>query len=195
MGVRPMLRLGLKTEPHWLDLLPTRAPGAVRVKVRPLTTAEYEAAKIHAGRAVRRLAEEAAERRMLGQVETALPDPDDEAAVLGLSQAYFLTGLAQAAIVEWEGVGDADGNELPPTRANVARLMQVPFIAEAFATAYTAPYEGMFAEGNALPPSPDGTSVPGPGAGTAEAAPTPVPSAPGADAVQTVTAAPIASMP
>ncbi len=116
-----MLRLDLKREAYWLDLVP-----GVRVKVRPCSSALIFAA--------RRAAE-------------ALDGTGPEAA--GERMAVFLRQLAQLAVVEWEGVGDADGKPVPVTPEGVAALLDHHPVADAFNVGYVAPSLVLDAEGNA----------------------------------------------
>ena len=127
-----MLRLNLARAPYWLDL------GLdVRVRVEPLTTALMVAAR--SDPAVRDLPEGTA---------------DDAVAVV------FAKALAERAILDWEGVGDADGQPVPVTPEGIAALLDVWPIFERFQLAYVAKGLELDAEKNASAPSP-----PGPGAG------------------------------
>ena len=127
-----MLRLNLAREPHWLDL-----GLGVRVRVEPLTTALMVAAR--SDPAVRDLPEGTG---------------DDAVAVV------FAKALAERAILDWEGVGDADGQPVPVTPEGIAALLDVWPIFERFQLAYVAKGLELDAEKNASAPSP-----PGPGAG------------------------------
>ena len=91
-----MLRLNLAREPLWLDL-----GLGVRVRVEPLTTALMVAAR--SDPAVRDLPEGTA---------------DDAVAVV------FAKALAERAILDWEGVGDADGNPPPQSGKLSPALIQ-----------------------------------------------------------------------
>ena len=126
-----MLRLNLAREPHWLDL-----GLGVRVRVEPLTTALMVAAR--SDPAVRDLPEGTA---------------DDAVAVV------FAKALAERAILDWEGVGDADGQPVPISPEGIAALLDVWPIFERFQLAYVAKGLELDAEKNASAPSP-----PGPGA-------------------------------
>jgi hypothetical protein len=126
-----MLRLNLAREAGWLDL----ALG-VRVKVEPLTTAIMVAARTDP--AVRAI---------------ALGTPDDSIAVI------FAKAIATRAIVDWEGVGDADGNHIPVSSDAIDALLDLWPIFEKFQTAYVAKALELEAEKNASPPSPNGSSV------------------------------------
>ena len=123
-----MLRLNLARAPYWLDL-----GLGVRVHVEPLTTALMVAAR--SDPAVR-----------------ALPEgtSDDEIAVV------FGKALAERAIRDWEGVGDAEGNPTPVTPEGIAALLDVWPIFERFQLAYVAKGLELDAEKNASAPSPPG---------------------------------------
>lgn len=126
-----MLRLNLVREVCWLDL----ALG-VRVKVEPLTTAIMVAARTD--QAVRAIAP---------------GTPDDSIAVI------FAKAIATRAIVDWEGVGDADGAPIPISPEAIDALLDLWPIFEKFQTAYVAKGLELEAEKNVSPPSPAGSSA------------------------------------
>lgn len=126
-----MLRLKLAREAEWLDL----ALG-VRVKVEPLTTAIMVAARTDP--AVRAIAP---------------GTPDDSIAVI------FAKAIAARAIIDWEGVGDADGAPIPVSPDAIDALLDLWPIFEKFQTAYVAKGLELEAEKNVSPPSPNGSSV------------------------------------
>jgi hypothetical protein len=126
-----MLRLNLAREPHWLDL-----GLGVRVQVEPLTTALMVAAR--SDPALRSLPEGTS---------------DDEIAVV------FARALAERAILDWEGVGDAEGNPAPVTPDGIAALLDIWPIFEAFQLAYVAKGLELDAEKNASAPSPTGSTA------------------------------------
>ena len=90
-----MLTLDLTNAPRWHDL----APG-VRVQLRPLTTALMVATR---------------------------SDPDVEAVPDGTSDEeralIFAKALARRAVLDWEGVGDAEGNVIDPSTAAIDALL------------------------------------------------------------------------
>ena len=96
-----MLRLNLAREPWWLDL-----GHDVRIRVEPLTTALMVAAR--SDPAVRGLPEGTG---------------DDEIAVV------FGKALAERAILDWEGVGDAKGKPAPVTPEAIAAVFATNFAA------------------------------------------------------------------
>jgi hypothetical protein len=125
----------------------------VRVKLRPLTTALMVAAR--GDPAVTALAEGAT----------------TEQAALAMAKA-----LARRAILEWEGIGDADGNPIAPSPAAIDALLDFWPAFEAFQTLYVAKGLLLDAEKNGSAPLPNGTSA---GAtATAQPASEPVPTAP-----------------
>ena len=133
-----MLRLNLAREPYWLDL-----GLGVRVRVEPLTTALMVAARSDAS--VRGLPEGTS---------------DDAVAVV------FGKALAERAILDWEGVGDADGNPAPLTPEGIAALLDIWPIFERFQMGYVAKGLELELEKNASAPSPTGS-----GAGASATAP------------------------
>jgi hypothetical protein len=126
-----MLRLNLAREAEWLDL----ALG-VRVKVEPLTTAIMVAARTDP--AVRAIAPST---------------PDDSIAVI------FAKAIAARAIVDWEGVGDADGKPITVNPEAIGALLDLWPIFEKFQTAYVAKGLELEAEKNVSPPSLTGSSA------------------------------------
>ena len=126
-----MLRLNLAREPYWLD-----HGHGVRLHVEPLTTALMMAARVDP--AVEALPETA------GQDQLAL----------AMAQA-----VARRAVLDWEGVGDAEGRPLPVTPEGVDALLEVWPIFEAFQLGYVAKGLVLEQEKNASAPSPSGTSA------------------------------------
>ena len=143
-----MIRLNLTATPEWLDL----APG-LRLLVGPLTTALMVSAR--GDPAIADLPEGAA----------------TEEAALAMAKA-----LARRAILEWEGIGDADGNPIDPRPEAIDALLDLWPAFEAFQTTYVAKALLLDAEKNASVPLPTGPSA---GAkATARPAQDPVPTAP-----------------
>ena len=126
-----MLRLNLTRDPYWLDL-----GLSVRVRVEPLTTALMVAAR--SDPEVRGLSEDTG---------------DDEIAVI------FGKVLAERAILDWEGVGDADGNPTPVTPEGIAALLDIWPIFEKFQMGYVAKGLELEQEKNASAPSPSGSTA------------------------------------
>ncbi|WP_411958703.1 hypothetical protein [Paracoccus homiensis] len=126
-----MLTLDLSNEPRWHDL----APG-VRVQLRPLTTALMVATR---------------------------SDPDVEAVPHGTSDEeralIFAKALARRAVLDWEGVGDAEGNVIDPSTAATDALLDIWPIFEAFQLVYVSKGLLLEQEKNVSAPSPTGASV------------------------------------
>lgn len=117
-----MLRLDLKRDPFWLDLT-----HGVRLKVRPCTTALMMAARA------------AAAKVDIAEGENAV----------GARTAALLAALARYAAIEWEGVGDDEGNVAPLTTEGVEALLSLWPIADAFERLYLAPALLLDSEKNA----------------------------------------------
>lgn len=126
-----MLRLNLAREPFWLDL-----GHGVRVRVEPLTTALMVAAR--SDPAVRGLPEGTS---------------DDEIAVV------FARAIGQRAILDWEGVGDAEGQPVPVTAEGITALLDVWPLFEKFQIGYVAKGLELELEKNASAPSPPGSGA------------------------------------
>ena len=105
-----MIRLDLKREPCWLDL-----PYGVRLRVRPATTAFVMVARV--------------------QTLRDAQETDDAAT----RSALLLKNLAVLAIMEWEGVGDTEGNPSEITPDTVKAFMDLWPMANAFEQQYLTP--------------------------------------------------------
>ena len=125
-----MIRLELSPEPQWLDL-----GHGVRLKLLPLTTALMVATRS----------------------DPAVQDLDPEASN-DERAAIFAGALARRAVVDWEGVGDAEDNVLPVTPEGIDALLSLWPIFEAFNLQYVSRGMLLDAEKNASSPSPTGTS-------------------------------------
>jgi hypothetical protein len=108
----------------------------VRVKLRPLTTALMVAAR--SDPAIADLPKEAR----------------TEEAALAMAKA-----LARTAILDWEGVGDAEGAPLVVSPEAIDALLDIWPIFETFQTVYVAKGLLLDAEKNASSPLPSGSSV------------------------------------
>ena len=126
-----MLTLDLTNAPFWRDLVP-----GVRVKLRPLTTALMVAAR--SDPAIADLPKEAR----------------TEEAALAMAKA-----LARTAILDWEGVGDAEGAPLVVSPEAIDALLDIWPIFEAFQTVYVAKGLLLDAEKNASSPVLSGSSA------------------------------------
>jgi hypothetical protein len=126
-----MLRLNPTAEPRWLDL-----GHGVRIRLAPLTTALMVAAR--------------ADLAVAALPETAAP----EALALAMAKA-----LARRAVLDWEGVGDAEGRSLSVSPEGVDALLDIWPVFEAFQTGYVATGLVLEAEKNVSAPSPTGPSA------------------------------------
>ena len=116
-----MLTLDLTNAPFWCELVP-----GVRVKLRPLTTGLMVAAR--SDPAIANLPKEAR----------------TEEAALAMAKA-----LARSAILDWEGVRDAEGAPLVVSPEAIDALLDIWPIFEAFQTVYVAKGLLLDAEKNA----------------------------------------------
>ena len=126
-----MIRINLSPEPQWLDL-----GHGVRLHLLPLTTALMVATR--SDPAVQDLAAEASN--------------DSRAAV-------FAAALARHAVVDWEGIGDADGAVIAVTPEGIDALLSLWPIFEAFNLHYVSRGMLLDAEKNGSAPSSTGTSA------------------------------------
>ncbi len=126
-----MLSLNLTNVPRWHDL----APG-VRVQLRPLTTALMVSTR----------SDPALE---------AMPESrsDEERAVA------FAQALARRAVLDWEGIGDAEGNPIEPNPEAIDALLDIWPIFEAFQLTYVSKGLLLEQEKNASAPLPSGPSA------------------------------------
>ena len=126
-----MIRIELSPEPQWLDL-----GHGVKLKLLPLTTALIVATRADPA------------------VQDLDPDSSNDARA-----AIFAGALARRAVVDWEGVGDVDGNPLPVSDEGIDALLSLWPIFEAFNLLYVSRGMLLDAEKNASAPLPTGTSV------------------------------------
>jgi hypothetical protein len=126
-----MLTLDLTNAPYWCELVP-----GVRLKLRPLTTALMVAAR--SDPAIADLPKEAR----------------TEEAALAMAKA-----LARSAILDWDGIGDAEGNAIAVSPDAIDALLDIWPIFEAFQSLYVAKGLLLDAEKNASSPLPSGSSV------------------------------------
>ena len=73
--------------------------------------------------------------------------------------AIFAAALARRAVVDWEGVGDAEGNVVPVTPEGIDALLSLWPIFEAFNLQYVSRGMLLDAEKNGSAPLPTGTSA------------------------------------
>lgn len=129
-----MLRLNLKRDPEWIDLIE-----GVRVKVAPITSATVAMARL---------------------------GPDAERAPPEQIEVLFGVALGKVAILEWDGVGDEGGAELPVTPEGVEALLALPPIWRAWKERVLVPVFVLDAEKNAFGRSPNGSSEGAPATAT-----------------------------
>jgi len=128
-------------------------PSGVRVRVRPLSTAIMNAAQSIVIKQIKEMQED----------ESVLkPNLDVDSIRFGLSEALLVKALAQAAIIEWEGVMQPEGDAVAKvTQQSVAELMDIWFIGQEFWKQYTTSYFVLEVEGNASRPGVNGTTAAG----------------------------------
>jgi hypothetical protein len=126
-----MLTLDLTNAPRWHDL----APG-VRVRLRPLTTALMVATRADP------------------EVESLPDEAADETRAMAFAKA-----LARRAVLDWEGIGDADGNVIDPSPEAINALLDIWPIFEAFQLTYVSKGLLLEQEKNASAPLPSGSSA------------------------------------
>ena len=126
-----MIRLNLTATPQWLDL----APG-LRLLVGPLTTALMVSARADIA------------------IESLPESATTEELALAMAKA-----VARRAILDWEGVGDDEGNIVPVTPEGIDALLEIWPVFEAFQTGYVAKGLILDAEKNVSASSPNGPSV------------------------------------
>ena len=130
-----MLTLDLTNEPRWVELIP-----GLRLQLRPLTTALMVAARADPALDI-----------ATSEGEDAVPT---EALALTMAKA-----LARQAILDWEGVGDAEGQPVPVSPAAIDALLDIWPVFEAFQTIYVSKGLLLDAEKNVSPPLPTGSSA------------------------------------
>lgn len=124
-----MIRLNLTTEPRWIDLLP-----GLMIRVAPITTSIMAAAR--------------------SDVSLDSLDLDAPKEVLAVAMAQ---AVARMVITDWEGVGDAEGIDLPVTPEGIDALLNIWPVFEAFQEKALGPHLVLDAEKNVSAPSPNGT--------------------------------------
>ena len=126
-----MLRINLFPTPQWIDL-----GHDVSVLVAPLTSALFSAAR--ADPMVTELGEES--------------EPGTRATALAKA-------LGCRAILNWAGVGDAEGAPIDPSPTAISALLDLYPLFDAFNARYVAKGLLLSAEGNGSAPSPTGISA------------------------------------
>lgn len=126
-----MIRLNLTNEPAWLDL----APG-LRLRLAPCSSAVMMAARADAS------------------VEDLPEDASNEVRAL-----VFAKSIGRIAILDWEGVGDSDGNPVEPNAERIGALLDLYPVFERFQLDYIARGLALELEKNVCAPAPNGASA------------------------------------
>ena len=126
-----MIRIQLSPEPQWLDL-----GHGVRLHLLPLTTALMVATRSDPA------------------VQELEPDASNDTRA-----AVFAAALARRAILDWDGVGDADGTAIAVSPEGIDALLSLWPIFEAFNLLYVSRGMLLDAEKNGSAPLPTGTSA------------------------------------
>ena len=151
-----MLKLNIQTECYWLDL-----GLGVRVKVRPCTSPIFYAARAFMNKRLTDIGEEYRKRKEIGASLDDLPDVENPEIREALAEEYLARGLARSAIVDWEGVLEADGNDPAPVTPEKIDELMTGFwsIAATFSQQYTGVRELIDAEKKDLSAALNGTSA------------------------------------
>jgi hypothetical protein len=184
-----MIDLGQRSEPYEIAL-----PYGLSVTVRPLTTAGMAAAQAAARRTVGAIERQARERTEAGLALEGLPDLSAEGERDGFYQVQLIRELAVRHVSSWNGV-ELEGRPAPPTRENVAAVMELYPVGERFFQEFTLRQVLLNAAKNASGPSAAGTSSRAEGPNIAEPAATTTCPAPEASGDRTGASAPTASTP
>lgn len=135
-----MLKLTTGAEPYWLDILP-----GVRIKVRPITIASMLIARDAVSKVYR---------------------GEDQEDVGVRANIALVREIAQRGIVEWEGVGDAEGNPAPVNRETIGALLDHWPAYDEIDVRYVAPALERGEEKNGSSSSPAGTTEAAPATAT-----------------------------
>lgn len=84
---------------------------------------------------------------------------DDPAWLSAASERLALIEIVTQCANEWGGIGDADGSPVPLDRANIARLLREPGLAQKISAVVNKPIHERGAEGNASAASPSGAAA------------------------------------
>ncbi|MBN8521614.1 MAG: hypothetical protein J0L77_06950 [Alphaproteobacteria bacterium] len=150
-----MLKLNIQTEPYWLEL-----GLGVRVKVRPCTSPIFYAARAFMNKRLTEIGEEYRKRKEIGASLDDLPQVDNAEIREALAEEYLARGLARAAIVDWEGILEADGDATAPVTPEKIDELMTGFwsVAASFSQQYTGVRELIDAEKKDLSAVQNGTS-------------------------------------
>lgn len=162
-----MIRLDLKTEPYWIELVE-----GVRVKVWPLTPGLFSACQLYAHTEVQKRVTKWDEKKGSNAGNIGL-NLDDDNIRSGLISEYMATFLAVNSIIEWEGVLHPKGDDIVPVcEEKITALFQIFGVASTFYAKYTRAMDEVLTEGNGSGPAQSGTSQKAAGPGTAKGAKT-----------------------
>lgn len=125
-----MLRLDLSAAPVWFD-----AGHGVRLRLLPLTTGLMAAARSDPS------------VRAMGESE------DENQKAIAMAKA-----VARRAVIDWEGIGNAEGEPIDPSPEGIDALLDIWPVFEAFQMGYVAKGLLLAQEGNVSAPSPSGIS-------------------------------------
>ena len=184
-----MIDLSQRTEPYELEL-----PYGLKITLKPLTTAGMAAAQAAAKRAVEAIDRQARERMEAALPLDGLPDLSAEGERDGFYQAQLIRELAARHVTSWTGV-ELEGGPAPPTRPNIAAVMELYPVGERFFQEFTLRQVLLNAAKNGSRPSAAGTSSRAEGPTTAEPAATTDYPAPEASSESTASSAPTESTP
>jgi len=153
-----MLKLITPTEPYWLEL-----GMGVKVLVKPCTSPIFYAAQAFMDENLLRVGEEFRKRKETGASVDDLPNVEDPVIQKSLASEYLTRGFARYAIIDWEGVLEADGEEKAPvTPEKIDELMSNFWaLATTFSREYTSGQEMIAAEKKESKVAPSGTSAKG----------------------------------
>ena len=126
-----MIRINLSPEPQWLDL-----GLGLRLQLAPLSTAVMLSA-----------------RADIAAADLPADASNDDLAVIGAK------AIARRAVLDWEGVGDADGNPVKVSPEGIDALLEIWPVFEAFQAQYVGLGMLLEQEKNVSAPSPTGTSA------------------------------------
>jgi hypothetical protein len=147
-----MIDLSQPVAPYELEL-----PYGLKVTVKPLTTAGMAAAQAAARRTIEAIERQARERSDAGSALDGLPDLSAEGERDGFYQAQLIRELAVRHVVSWMGV-ELEGGPAPPTRPNIAAVMDLYPVGERFFQEFTLRQVLLNAAKNGFGPSAAGTS-------------------------------------
>lgn len=107
-----MLKLAFHREPFWLDMLP-----GVRVQFRPVSVAAILLARTAAADVLR-------------------AGGDDAMVKAGVA---FTRSLAHSGIAAWEGIGDAEGSPVEPSKDTIDAALELWPVFDAIDRLYVGP--------------------------------------------------------